>query len=412
MRSEKPNKILYIVLSLLLAVAFWLFVDTEEDNTISQTFSGLQVEFIGAEDTLPSRGLMLTDGMDATVDLRLSGPRTILSSLRRSDLKLQVNLTDITAAGTYSKNYTLLTPDTVDRTSIKTESQSRSTITVQIEPLSTKTIPVQLKPVGEVAEGHICMNDMRVVEPSTITISGRDEDIDPVESALVEVDLTGAETTINQEFSYQLLDGEENPVENESIRLSERRVLVTVPVYVTKELDLVVNFVESPGSKLGNVDWDLDVKSITVAGEPASLEGKDNIVLADIDLSAYPMDTELPLEISLPAGCVNVSGDTTANLTLKFRGLTTKVFTVTNISATGLGEGQKFSLITNSVEVQLRGSVADLELVTPEDIRIVVDVSQYTTNTTSSEPAKVLVDGFSNVGAVGAYNVFFKISFQ
>lgn len=411
MNSEKPNKVLYIVLSLLLAVAFWLFVDTEQGNKTTQTFNAVPVEFIGAEDTLPSRGLMLTEGADATVDIRLSGPRAVISSLRRSDLRLQVNLTDITAAGLYSKNYSLFTPDDVDRTSITTEGASRSTVTVKIDPLSTKTIPVQVRVTGDVAETFICMRSMQTIEPSSITVSGRDEDIAPVESALVEVDVDGASASVDQEFSYTLLDGDGNPVGNDSIRVSDKRIAVKVPVYLTKELDLVVNFTESPGSSLDNVDYDLDVKSITVAGEPASLEGKDNIVLAEIDLSAYPMDAEIPLEIDLPAECVPVSGETMATLSLKFHGLTTRVLTVTNISATGLSEGQSFHPITNSVEIQIRGSAGDLDLVTPEDIRIVVDVSQYTTNTTSSEPAKVLVDRFSDVGAVGTYDVFFKITF-
>ena len=34
--NEKLHKILYIALSLLLAVAFWLFVDNEQENTIER----------------------------------------------------------------------------------------------------------------------------------------------------------------------------------------------------------------------------------------------------------------------------------------------------------------------------------------------------------------------------------------
>ena len=58
----------------------------------------------------------------------------------------------------------------------------------------------------------------------------------------------------------------------------------------------------------------------------------------------------------------------------------------------------------------LRGSSEDLELVAPEDIRIVVDLEDYDSKGTYSVPAIVLVDGYDQVGAVGVYSVKCKIS--
>ena len=72
--SDKTNKLLYIGLSLLIAVIFWFFVDSEQGHNTTQTYYNIPVEFIGETDTLPSRGLMLTTGADATVDLELRGP--------------------------------------------------------------------------------------------------------------------------------------------------------------------------------------------------------------------------------------------------------------------------------------------------------------------------------------------------
>ena len=83
---------------------------------------------------------------------------------------------------------------------------------------------------------------------------------------------------------------------------------------------------------------------------------------------------------------------------------------VTNITAVGLGEGQTFEKVTTSVDVVVRGSAEDLALLTPDNIRIVVDLSQYAYNGVYSVPATILIDGFSGVGPVGSYSIACKIS--
>ena len=410
--SDKTNKLLYIGLSLLIAVIFWFFVDSEQGHNTTQTYYNIPVEFIGETDTLPSRGLMLTTGADATVDLELRGPRTVISDLSREDITLQVHLTSITATGTFSMTYDLLLPDEIPRSSVTTERASRSTITVTIEELFEKTVPVKVSVAGEVADGYIYMAERMIAEPSELTLSGREEDVDQVVSAQVMLDLSGATSSVNQEFDYILLDGQGNEVSGENITVSSRRIEISAPVYLVKTLELTVDFTESPGSALEDLqDWYLGVTSIEVAGEAANLEGVDDILLATVDLSTLLSDTEMPLEITIPAGCVNISGITSTTLTILFKDtLETRAFTVSNISAIGLSQTQNFSRMTNSVEVLLRGDAQELEQVTADDIRIVVDLTPYEDNGTYSVPAVVLVDGHSNVGAVGTYSVACRIT--
>ena len=410
--SDKTNKLLYIGLSLLIAVIFWFFVDSEQGHNTTQTYYNIPVEFIGETDTLPSRGLMLTTGADATVDLELRGPRTVISDLSREDITLQVDLTSITATGTFSMTYDLLLPDEIPRSSVTTERASRSTITVTIEELFEKTVPVKVSVAGEVADGYIYMAERMIAEPSELTLSGREEDVDQVVSAQVMLDLSGATSSVNQEFDYILLDGQGNEVSGENITVSSRRIEISAPVYLVKTLELTVDFTESPGSALEDLqDWYLGVTSIEVAGEAANLEGVDDILLATVDLSTLLSDTEMPLEITIPAGCVNISGITSTTLTILFKDtLETRAFTVSNISAIGLSQTQNFSRMTNSVEVLLRGDAQELEQVTADDIRIVVDLTPYEDNGTYSVPAVVLVVGHSNVGAVGTYSVACRIT--
>lgn len=306
--SEKANKILYVVLSLLLAVIFWLYVDTANGNTMRRTFSNVPIDFIGAEDTLPSRGLMLSSGGDATLDLTLSGPRSIISNLRPGDIRAQVNLTGINAIGPYSLQWTLKTPDNVNNSDITVERSSRGTVSIQVTSLYSKDIPVSVTVTGNVQEPYVYMADRVVKEPAYVTLSGLQNNVDPVASARVVVDITDATDTIQQDYSYELLDADGNVLEVQEVRFSEQKVNVTVPIYMVKTLDLKPDFKESPGSRLSNVKWDLQPKTITVTGDPLSLETIDEINLGEVDLSTLYSDTVQELDIKLPAGCENSSG--------------------------------------------------------------------------------------------------------
>ena len=408
--SERANKALYIALSLLIAVVFWLYVDDVQGSAITETYYRVPIEFIGAEDTLPSRGLMLSEGEDITIDLKLSGPRILISGLDKDDIRIQVNLSNISAVGTYTLNYQLLYPDDVDSTKITRDWASRTMVTVEVVELYTKMIPVEVAATGEVAEDYIYMAERLVLDPATLTVSGREEDVDQVASARINLDLTGVSSSISRKFDYDLLDADGNVVEVEGIRISDNQVQVDAPIYLIKTLDLTVKFKESPGSMLEDVEWKLEQNTIEVAGDAASLENKEDILLGEIDLSSLLSDTEMVLDISLPAGTVNISGFTTTTLTISFSDdLATKALSVSNISAVGLSEGQSFDRLTNSVEVVLRGPEDILDQVTAEDVRIVVDLEEYTSNGTYSVPAQVLVDGYDNVGAVGSCSVACKI---
>ncbi len=407
--SEKGNKILYVVLSLLLAIVFWLYVDNELGNEMQMEITGVPIDFIGAEDTLPSRGLMLADGEDASLNLTISGPRSVITSLRPGDIRAQVSLTSIGSVGPYSLDWQLVTPDRINKSDIKIERQSRSTITVQVTRLYSRDIPVNTTVVGTVDDPYLYKAEGVTTEPAVLTLSGLQENVDMVASARVVVDITGASDTIRQEYDYELLDSDGNVIETQNVRVSEQRVNVTVPVYMVKELPLVVKYKESPGSRRANADCELDPKTITVAGDPLSLETLDEIVLGEVDLSRYTELDKNPLEIKIPAGCENISGYTTTNLSIRFHGLVTKSFTVTNIKHVGASERQRFDLIAPSVDVELRGPAEDMEQVTEEDIRIVVDLTEIASDGTVTLPATVLVDGYSEVGAIGSPTVTGKI---
>ena len=107
----------------------------------------------------------------------------------------------------------------------------------------------------------------------------------------------------------------------------------------------------------------------------------------------------------------NISGITEAKVDVEVVGLTTESFTVKNISVTNLSEGLNASILSESIDVVIRGTEEQLSQLTAESIRAVADLSDYKDSTgTFMVPAKVYVDGFVDVGAVGDSQISVNIS--
>jgi hypothetical protein len=84
----------------------------------------------------------------------------------------------------------------------------------------------------------------------------------------------------------------------------------------------------------------------------------------------------------------------------------TRHLSATNIQVTKRPEGFTERLITQSLDVVFRGKAADIDQITADNIRIVVDLTALGASSgTNTVPARVYFDGFDNVGAIGEYKV-------
>ena len=77
---------------------------------------------------------------------------------------------------------------------------------------------------------------------------------------------------------------------------------------------------------------EIEPKSITVTGPETDMEGLEEISLGSVDLSKVVGTKEYTFPITLDPGLENVSGITSAKVTVKVEGLSTATFEVGNIT--------------------------------------------------------------------------------
>ena len=270
MNKIKNSKAFRIGISILVALIIWLYVENIDPSIVTLDVRNVPVEFIGEDDVLAERGLMVSSDKDITIDLTLQGQRNVISDLGSGrGIKIQVDLSSITTTGQHRLDYDVIYPDSVNENNITLVDASAYRVTVDVVELYKKSIEVQGERSGSPADGYMA-GEMTFSE-DTITVSGEQLAVSNISHALVTVDLSGAESTITTAAEFQLIDYNGNVMDKENFRISTDTIEVTVPILMIKELDLVVDYVESNGSMLADTARSITPPRITVAGESSSI---------------------------------------------------------------------------------------------------------------------------------------------
>ena len=403
------NKLLYVILSVFLAFCLYYYVTTVEGDTATVPVSGLTVTFEG-EDILMDNGLMITsDAPKVTMTFRAS-TETLLR-LNKDNITLTADVSDITEPGEYSLEYEP-SYNNVSRSNFTVVDQSPAKVTVVVEEYVSREVEIRGTFTGQPADNHMIQleNNRPKCEftPDTITISGLKSDVDKIDYALVTISNDELSETVSGDFPYELigLDGEALDKETLDIECSTDTVHTILRVFQVAEIPLRVTFVDGGGAtEKENVSWSIDPSSITVAGETADLQSlisQGYLSVATINLAEVEGDTTITCPIPLADELYNVDGVTEATVTITLSGLSTKTLEATSFTLQNKPDGYEAEVMTKSLNVVVRGTEEDLALVSAENLRVVVDLTdinlasgQYTVD------AKVYFDGTGGAGVVG-----------
>lgn len=404
----KESRIVYLLLSVLLAVVFWFYVRSQDTSVYPAWFYDVPVVQTGSN-VLATQSLTVAGISQETVDLRVEAPTSVLSALRQQRDELWVTL-DVSRcqAGENHLTYNISWPVSVIRESIAVLEQSPKTLTVTVEKLSTKSFPVEFQLKGQVAEGY--QAGTAAINPETVTVSGPVEQVARVARVVAVLEDENLDERFVGDLPLTLLDAEGEELTGLEIMLDSTSAYVVVPVVVVKEIPLTVNVLPGGGATQDNADVLIEPKSVIVSGAEEDLRDLDEISLGSIDLSKVVGASTITRPIELDASMENVSGITTANVSVTITGLYTKSFDVDNISLTAPAPGFNADPVTQMRTVMVRGQQEALEQLDASQIRIVVDVSTYTNRGTYSIPAKVYLDAGSSVGVIGEYYISVNIS--
>ncbi len=407
----KRNKIISLLLAAVISVSLWVYVVTTVTPEDSQWIRNIPVTFANEDGLFSDRNLTLTQGRNATVDLKVYGKRQDLLKLSNSNITITADLADVLGPGEWQLRYKVEMPETVSDNDISIESRSTYEIDVQVDLLSVKEIPVQAVFQGSVADGYV--QDPIELEYDTLEISGPQDQVSQVDHAQVVLERTNLSKTVSDSLTDTLVDADGNEIASDEIHCSVDKIGVMMTVSLVKELPLTVQFIDGGGATEEHVVSSIEPSTITVKGSAEDLEGMNSLNVGNIDLSTVPTNKAYTgtFNIVLPDNLTNMTGEETAAVTVELKSLKEKTLRVTNLELANTPSNLKASLGTVSLQIKVRGPSDVMDAVTASSIRAVADLDSIGTSTGQfNVPVDVYVDGFSGVGAMGSYSVLVSIS--
>lgn len=377
------RNILYLALALVIGIGIWFYVDERDARTATVMVYDVPIEYVG-ESGLADRGLMLLSGEGSGTDLKmnfeLEGLRRKVVQMDNTKIRVTVDLSKITSAGVQTVNYTQwFTDRRFGSTVIQIKDTSIYTATVNIVELNRKDIEVRCELVGNVAEGYTAgkLN----LSKDMIEVRGQAEDIEAVSYAKVTLNVgKDVKESVSQVLQCSFYDEQDNLLADREIHTKDLEITATLPVYVTKELKLTLDFQESAGAKLENMVWSMTPESIMVSGDASILNGVDSIILASFDLMDVGTEpSSHSYAVIVPDGCENLSGVTRATLDISYPELSDRTVEIEKprFRIENAPEGKEVTILTESVVVNAFGPSVVVSTITTEDVELVIDLSNY-----------------------------------
>lgn len=406
-RKEKNVDFLSKIICVLIAAVIWFYVMQVDSPQYEDTFKDVEIKLSGSEVLEKERGLSVYSGYGRTVDITVSGKKSVVGRYTADDIRVTADISGITAAGNYEVEINVSLPDGLDL--VETEYES---IHVYADERASATVLLKAKITGFTQSVEFEYGEP-TLEFDSVVVTGPKMEVDDIDYAVVNVDFSAMgvisqTTSATRSISLVGKDGEN--VDNPYIKLSRTEALVTVPVYTEKLVPLRVDWFYGYINE-SNAEVTITPSEVRVKGDPTVLGNMQYITIAAIDEKS--LEGNIIKNYTVESGNdYTVVGDSEARLSVKHVGTETRTYRVTNFRVES-GDNRA-EVLEGYKTVTLRGAPDVLDSITEKDIYINADVSGYDSGYTGNvlTEAVISIAGIQDgsVYEIGFYSLKVKVN--
>jgi len=366
--------------ALAMALAVWVAAVSAADPDQTDPYPNpIPVEVIGQDP-----GLVITGDIPKQIDLTLRAPSSVWDKLVAEGDSIQAIL-DL--SGLSAGEHTLDIQVQISTQPVRIISMTPRTATVHLEPLASRSFPIDLNITGEPAIGYQAGDS--VLEPKEITISGPQSQVERVVGVRAPINLSGVRESVENTVTVQPLDKNNQIVSG--LGLNPTQVTISIPIsqqggYRDLAVKVVVNGQVASGYRLANISVFPPVVTV-FSGDPALVNSLPGVLETQpLDLENANDELTTRLAINLPEG-VSLVGEQTVLVRVNVSPIQSSL-TLSNkaIEVDGLPVGWFAQVAPESIDVILSGPLPLLDTLSPQDVRVVIDVTDLTEGTHQLTP--------------------------
>ena len=370
------NKPSIMLISLVISFILWFVVMNVSDPMTTRVISGVQVDRIN-EDAIEKEGMVYDVVSGDTVDVIVSGPRSVVENMESGDIYAFADLSQVSVTNTALINVSIASGSYSKKTKDVKLTPKNEYMNLSIETSEDKTFQIKVITTGNVSEG--CAVGVPVATPNMITVSGPASVLESINEVRAVVDVEGAEEEFTINADLGCVDAYGNAIAKDSITLSDPSVDVTVPIYNTKEISIKVSTKGNPEKGYGVKSVEYSPETIEIAGEEDSINALEGITVDDINISGATdnIETTQPLDVYLPEGVVIASSEDQISVIVKVEQYQTRNILISSSVLTVEGKSDDYNYTFTSVDdtsIDVTGFPEDIEEITAESLKPTISV--------------------------------------
>ena len=393
MKKNMINKFTLKVLSLIIAILIWLLVRNVDDPIVVRTFYEIPVSIENASYLAENLEIpLLVDGKD-TVKVRVKGARSVVSKLKKEDIKAVADMTQIISKDTTP----IMVPVEVTGTGISDSDITvrPRNIQVDIEKQKSveKTIAVSTgdtQPDKDYEIGNLKAN------PEKVTISGPETIINKIDKVVALIDVTGRkESNIEIKSQLKIYDKNLDELSPKQLEYLNIKEISDNTIRIHAQFWKVKQNVKIKAEYSGEPKRGYEVDSINLVPDTISVAGTDEALKKleqegntleipgkYIDVTDKTGDFEQNIDLSelLPEDLKLVRDlNSSVIATVKILPYNSRDYevSVTQIEADNKAEDLDLVFQDEQITIRAKAKEQDLDSLSAANIQVQIDLSGY-----------------------------------
>ncbi len=404
----KDKRIIFAI-SLVLSFVLWLVVSLFLRPTGETVISGVGVNVNVQSGILGELGLSAIEGAENTVNVTISGQRSVIGGISAEDIFISPSLSGVTGAGVYELE---LRASNNSGKEFEIVNISPSNIVVKFDKYVDKIVKVEYVINGEYNIPDEFIQEEPYVHPKEIIVTGPETDLSAIEKAFVEVEFSGEYyETFSQEGEVILADADGEAVMYNAnvVSLSSNTARVFVPINKRVSLPITFEYTNVPEFfDTANLKYSISPEEITVEGEDYLLDKYSDIFVGYVDMSEISLENpSVQFGVSLPEGFTVQDDVDEISIDFDFEGYVESEFNATQINIINVPNNYNITSNAKKVSVKLIGPEDVINSISVKDIVVQVDLSTREITQTGQYriQADVILPGGENAWALGDYSI-------